>query len=126
MNALDELLNEIEKHSVMRAHGSLMLKAAAELADLRKENDELKRQCGVPLGYHEEDGSLEWCGEPAVTGICPEHWNEFMGERARAEKAEAQLRAVVAVLCETRGHEGKRPCKFCSDMFLAMILKEAE
>jgi hypothetical protein len=37
------------------------------------------------------------------------------------EQIRAQLVKVTMVLCETRGHAGRRPCKFCTDMHLWML-----
>jgi hypothetical protein len=36
--------------------------------------------------------------------------------KARLEEQDAALLRVATILCETRKHAGKRPCKFCVDM----------
>jgi hypothetical protein len=62
--------------------------------ELKSKVDELEKKtvcgCGTPLGYHEEDGTtgaeLEWCSQEPVTGICQEHWDEFINIRSDLEK----------------------------------------
>lgn len=44
-------------------------------------------------------------------------------EQLRAENVEMRKALVfaVTVLCETRGHAGRRPCQYCYDMQLAAV-----
>jgi hypothetical protein len=42
----------------------------------------------------------------------------FDGGIALLEDLQKELIRSVTVLCETRGHTGRRPCQFCSDMHL--------
>ena len=60
----------------------LLQQAQPELAQLRTRIEELENEkfihCGVPLGYHPEEDVTDWCDKPAATGICGDHWNEFM------------------------------------------------
>jgi hypothetical protein len=46
---------------------------------------------------------LEWAAEEAATDLA---------------KFRTALDFAVLVLCETRGHKGRRPCRFCRDMHL--------
>jgi len=57
-------------------------RAADELFSMEERIKEIENEkyihCGIPLGYHPEEDVTDWCDKPAATGICGDHWNEFM------------------------------------------------
>jgi regulator of replication initiation timing len=55
--ALKELFREIEHHAIMRAHGTLMLAAKAELDALLAENEQLKNHA-VPFAVLTNENEL--------------------------------------------------------------------
>jgi hypothetical protein len=110
--ALEEVISQ---HYVLT--GTYAGQAAAELAQLKAENEQLKGSitCGVPLGYHEEEQQMEWCGKLIVTGMCAEHWDEFM--QLRAERDE--MREALSKVYNLAWMEGVYPAQVVNE--IAMI-----
>ena len=70
-------------------------------------------------------------GESLNEAALLERVESLQKERDAAEQREAKLREAldrcIAVLCETRNHTGRRPCKFCLDtMALAESAQKKE
>ena len=63
-----------------------------------------------------------------IKGVSPDVYSDAEKQRAaleaRVTATESELKRVVQILCETRGHAGNRPCKFCSDTHLHILPKE--
>lgn len=87
------------------------------LAALRAENEQLELLHNAERTHREE---LEVRVEELEASQCPGYKLRIAAER-RVEELEHQLKLVVAVLCETRGHNGGGPCRHCHDMFLAAL-----
>jgi hypothetical protein len=95
INELAQLRNEKENVE------NLLIKSHNQYADLYADNAQLRNRikelenekfihCGVPLGYHPEEDVTEWCDKPAATGICGDHWNEFIEQKKRIAELEAR------------------------------------
>jgi hypothetical protein len=123
MSALDELLNYLPDEDEMDLANRLIryrAQATAELAQIKSESEGrriiidniVRENCKLreswiwtcTCGYQNNTPVCTHCGK-SVTTICSEN-----------SKLRATLKQVVAVLCETRKHKGKRPCKFCYDL----------
>ena len=95
-----ETRTETRLFSPSTPNGKLMVAVCVEImedgyiAQLRNRIKDLENEkfihCGVPLGYHPEEDVTEWCDKPSATGICGDHWNEFIEQKKQIKELEAE------------------------------------